>query len=163
MKTLSGLISMVVAVLVFVSTTDISITEPFRPHEPTGGASVSKIYWSDGDSGRLDGRPFRLANVDAPEKGGVGAIGGAKCEAERARAFRVKDKIVEMTRYADIRVSKSYGLDRYDREVVDLDVNGRDLASIGIREGHYRPWPHKGERALTRKPDWCSNQQLAMR
>lgn len=125
------------------------------PEEPKEIVSVSKIYWSDGDSGRLDGKSFRLANVDAPEKGGVGAIGGAKCEAERELAFETKEYIVELTRTADVEISKSYGEDKYGREVVDLSVNGRDLAELGLSNGRYKPWPHKGQRALTRKPDWC--------
>ena len=55
------------------------------------------VYWSDADSGRLNGEKFRLANVDAPEKGGVGSIGGAKCEVERERAFDAK----RLHRHAD--------------------------------------------------------------
>lgn len=116
---------------------------------------ATSVYWSDADSGRLDGEPFRLANVDAPEKGGVGAIGGAKCEKERERAFAAKEFIVELTRNADVRISKSYGMDKYDREVVDISVDGKDLAALGLDAGVYKPWPHKGQRALSRKPDWC--------
>lgn len=116
---------------------------------------VTQIYWSDGDSGRLNGKPFRLANVDAPEKGGVGSYGGAKCESERERAFETKAFVVELTRGAKVEIRKSYGFDRYDREVVDLSVDGRDLAEIGLEAGHYRSWPHKGQKALSKKPDWC--------
>lgn len=29
--------------------------------------AASQVDWSDGDSGTIDGHPFRLANVDAPE------------------------------------------------------------------------------------------------
>ncbi|MAP94089.1 MAG: hypothetical protein CMK07_03965 [Ponticaulis sp.] len=123
---------------------------------------ATDIYWSDGDSGRLNGHSFRLANVDSPEKGGIGSIGGAKCELERERAFEAKAFIIELTRRADVRISKSYGDDRYGREVVDLEVNGQDLAEIGLREGVYQPWPHKGQRAMTKKPDWCGR-KLASR
>ena len=52
--------------------------------------TVNEIYWSDGDSGRINGMKFRLANVDAPETGGVGARGGAKCEAERVLGYIAK-------------------------------------------------------------------------
>lgn len=57
---------------------------------------ITSIYWSDADSGRINGDiKFRLNNVDAPETGGVGAaIGGAACELERERGFASKDWIV---------------------------------------------------------------------
>ena len=117
----------------------------------------ASIYWSDGDSGRLDGMKFRLANVDAPETGGVGAIGGAKCEFERQLGFEAEAFMVEMTRGADLMITSSSGPDRYEREVITLSVNGRDIGDVGIEAGHLGPWPHKGRRALSDKPDWCGS------
>ena len=52
------------------------------------GDVVTDLYSSDGDSGRANRVKFRLADIDAPETGGVGAPGGAKCEAERELASR---------------------------------------------------------------------------
>lgn len=122
----------------------------------SGNARMAEnIYWSDGDSGRIDGQPFRLANVDSPETGGVGARGGARCEAEREIGYEAKEFIVALTRSADVQIAHSYGEDRYGRLVVDLTVNGRSLAEIGMEAGHYQPWPHRGQRALAPKPDWC--------
>ena len=123
--------------------------------------SVTSIYWSDGDSGRIDGMKFRLSDVDALETGGVGAFGGAKCEPERELGFDAKAFIVEVTRNADVRIARHHGADRYGREVVELDIDGRDLADIGLAAGHFRPWPHEGQRALSRKPDWCGSKRLA--
>ena len=55
---------------------------------------ITSIYWSDADSGRLNGSiKFRLNSVDAPETGGVGAaIGGAPqlCGNSVRRADRVE-------------------------------------------------------------------------
>ena len=121
----------------------------------TDTTAINSIYWSDGDSGRIDGMKFRLANIDAPETGGVGAIGGAKCEAERVLGFEAKAFMVELTRNADLEVIKSYGPDRYEREVIDLAVNGQDITIAAIAEGHIKLWPHKGRRAQAPKPDWC--------
>ena len=45
------------------------------------GTVATQLYWSDGDSGRINGLPFCLADFDAPGIDGVGARGGAKCEA----------------------------------------------------------------------------------
>lgn len=118
--------------------------------------ATKSVYWSDGDSGRLDGMKFRLANIDAPETGGIGAIGGAKCELERERGFDAKAFMVEATRGRDVQITHSYGPDRYDREVLDLSVDGQGLAALAIEAGHIKPWPHKGRRALKPKPDWCT-------
>ena len=123
--------------------------------ETVSSSSASSIYWSDGDSGRLDGMKFRLANVDAPETGGVGAIGGAKCEYERELGFDAKAFMVELTRDAELVITSSNGPDRYEREVITLSVDGQDIGEAGIAAGHLGPWPHKGRRALTKKPDWC--------
>ena len=125
--------------------------------ETVSSGSASSIYWSDGDSGRLDGMKFRLADVDAPETGGVGAIGGAKCEYERELGFEAKAFMVELTRNADLVITSSSGPDRYEREVISLSVNGQDIGDAGIAAGHLGPWPHKGRRALTKKPDWCGS------
>ena len=119
-------------------------------------SSESSIYWSDGDSGRIDGVKFRLANVDAPETGGVGAIGGAKCEFERELGFDAKAFMVELTRDAELVITHNSGPDRYEREVITLSANGQDVGEAGIAAGHLGPWPHRGRRALTKKPDWCA-------
>ena len=119
-------------------------------------SSESSIYWSDGDSGRIDGVKFRLANVDAPETGGVGAIGGAKCEFERELGYDAKAFMVELTRDAELVITDNSGPDRYERNVISLSANGRDVGEAGIAAGHLGPWPHRGRRALTKKPDWCA-------
>ena len=120
---------------------------------------IKSIYWSDADSGRInDTMKFRLNSVDAPETGGVGAsIGGAECELERKRGFASKEWIVGLTRDAKLSIIKEYGFDQYDRLVVDLSAFGEDVGRVGIEAGHLKPWPHKGRRALSDKPDWCSN------
>lgn len=116
---------------------------------------ATDIYWSDGDSGRIDGMKFRLANVDAPETGGVGARGGAKCESERDLGFEAKAFMVELTRNAELVITSSAGPDRYEREVITLSADGQDVSEAGKAAGHLGPWPHRGRRALAKKPDWC--------
>ncbi len=129
--------------------------------EPVTTASAQSIYWSDGDSGRIDGMKFRLADVDAPETGGVGAIGGAKCEAEREIGFEAKAFMVELTREADLVITSNSGPDRYERDVITLSADGVDVGQAGIAAGHLGPWPHQGRRALTKKPDWCARRGAA--
>lgn len=117
----------------------------------------SSIYWSDGDSGKIDGERFRLYSVDAPETGGVGARGGAKCEGERKLGFDAKAFVVELTRDATLEITASYGYDDMEepRLLVDLSANGKDVGQAGIEAGHLAPWPHDGTKALAAKPDWC--------
>jgi len=123
---------------------------------------ITSIYWSDGDSGRLNGNvKFRLSNVDAPETGGVGAIGGAKCEAERVIGFEAKSFMVGTTKSAQrLEVRKSYGLDKYERAVIELFVDERNIGELAIKAGHLRAWPHKGRRSLIKKPIWCDTANI---
>ena len=120
------------------------------------GHQVDRIYWSDGDSGRIDGVPFRLADIDAPETGGVGAaIGGAGCEAERERGFEAKAFMVEETRTGKLIVSDIVDVDRYDRLVVRLSDDGRDLAELGKDAGVIESWIWKNGRPVETRPTWC--------
>lgn len=122
----------------------------------TGGetrANVAKVYWSDGDSGRLsDGTRFRLHAIDAPETGSMKQRGGAKCESERALGYEAKATVLDLTRGKTLTVTKDYGLDRYKRLVLDLSVDGKDLAAALVRAGHHKPWDYDGGDP---KPDWC--------
>ena len=94
--------------------------------------------------------------MDAPETGGVGAaIGGADCELERERGFASKEWIVKFTRDTKLKITGEHGQDKYERRVIELSVNGEDIGQSGITTGHLKPWPHKGRRALAKKPDWC--------
>lgn len=124
----------------------------------TDEVTIGKIQWSDGDSGRLDGVPFRLRDIDAPETGGVGAaIGGAECEQERQLGIQARAFIESLTQFAAIRITANYGPDRFDRHVVDLDADGIDVATAGLEAGILKPWPHDANgNALASKPDWCN-------
>ena len=112
---------------------------------------VTSIRWSDGDSGEIDGDRFRLANVDAPE------IGNPACEAERDLGRQAKRYVRQITENADVKIHYEFEPDRYDRRVVDLQVDGVDLAELLIDRGFLKPWPHDRGRALRAKPDWCRN------
>lgn len=124
---------------------------------PYSDIAYSSIYWSDGDSGRLGKLKFRLANIDAPETGSLKQRGGAKCEAEREIGYDAKAFLVEFTRGKEIKITRDYGEDRYDRLVVDLSADGVDVAKAAVEAGHLRAWQHKKGRAQAPKPDWCAN------
>ena len=128
-----------------------------KPINKGDGASI--IYWSDGDSGRIDGVKFRLANVDAPETGSLKQRGGAKCELEREKGYDAKAYIFALTKSGKVKIELDYGYDRYQRLVVDLSVDGMDVGERAIAEGILKAWPHRNGRALSAKPDWCQNDQ----
>lgn len=159
---LCALSALLIAACAEVRVPSVADSEPAAPAlEQPETAATQSVYWSDGDSGRLDGMKFRLANIDAPETGGIGSIGGAKCELERERGFEAKAFMVEATKGKVVEIAETYGPDRYDREVVDLSVDGESLAALAIAAGHIKPWPHKGRRALQPKPDWCATILIA--
>jgi len=112
------------------------------------------VYWSDGDSGRLsDGTKFRLHGIDSPETGSTKQRGGAKCESERALGFEAKEAALELTRGKQVTVSEVRGTDRYERTVVRLDLDGKDLAALLVAGGTHRTWDYDGRE---KKPDWCA-------
>jgi endonuclease YncB( thermonuclease family) len=117
------------------------------------------VEWDDADSGRINGQRFRVADVDAPETGGVGAaVGAARCEHERELGLAAKAWAEGLTNGADVTIIKEHGFDdmREPRHLLDIAVNGKDYATLGIESGHLKRWDHNGTRPLQIKPDWCS-------
>ncbi|MEL8055031.1 MAG: thermonuclease family protein [Pseudomonadota bacterium] len=106
------------------------------------------IYWSDADSGRLeDGTPFRLHGVDAPE------TYKPKCEAERIAGFDAKAAVIELTQSAKTIETKHHYVDDYGRAVIDLEIDGVDLADMLVEQGLVQVWDYDGGQV---KPNWCS-------
>ncbi|MEH6409683.1 MAG: thermonuclease family protein [Hyphomonas sp.] len=106
------------------------------------------ISWVDGDSGRINGREFRLYGVDAPE----GSPSRARCDRERVRADEARYAVRALTMGKRTVIRRSYGPDRYGRQLVDLSVDGKDVAANLLARGHLKRWDYPREA----KPDWCS-------
>lgn len=122
---------------------------------PSAADPVKSLYWSDGDSGRADRVPFRLADVDAPETGGVGSRGGAKCERERELGYTAKAFIVSMTKGKTLTITFNGEVDDFGRHVATIAADGKDVGGLGIAAGHLRPYVFDGKRATMPKPKWC--------
>jgi endonuclease YncB( thermonuclease family) len=123
---------------------------------PASAQPVTSIYWHDGDSGRVNGQDFRLADVDAPETGGVGSINGARCEAEREAGFVAKAWIVEATRGKQLVITGGDAKpDKWGRRVLTLSVDGADLGALAVASGRLKPYVFENGRAKTKKPGWC--------
>jgi endonuclease YncB( thermonuclease family) len=106
------------------------------------------VDWVDGDSGRINGREFRLHGVDAPE----GSPQRAQCAQERALSGSARDAARVLTQGRTVRISRRYGNDGYGRQIVDLSANGRDVASQLLSAGKLKRWNFDGGE---QKPDWC--------
>nr|WP_321439647.1 thermonuclease family protein [uncultured Hyphomonas sp.] len=131
-----------------------------EPVDPAGQVpfDTSSVYWSDGDSGRLaDGTKFRLHGVDAPETGPLDWVSGAKCERERELGYQAKARVRELTRDRVLTISHDYGPDRYGRLVVDLSLDGQDLAARLVAAGTHKRWDYDGGAA---KPKWCTGRTV---
>lgn len=124
---------------------------------PVQAQPRSAIDWDDADSGTLDGVDFRLADVDAPETGGVGSPNGAKCEEERVLGKAAKAFMVETTRGKHLIITgRDPAPDKWERQVLSLSIDGKDLGQLGIAAGHMKPYVFENGRAKTKKPKWCS-------
>ena len=107
-----------------------------------------RVTWVDGDSGRLEGREFRLHGVDAPE----GSPQRAKCPRERELSNDAREAARNLTEGGSVLISRRYEQDEYGREIVDLVVDGMDVASQLVAAGKLKRWNFEGGE---RKPDWC--------
>jgi len=122
------------------------------------GQTHTQIYWSDGDSGRLSGLKFRLNSIDAPETAYRKVGKSAECDKEIELGYESKAFMLALTKGQTIKVDKFYELDRWGRAVVDLSVNGEDIAKTGMKSDALRSWKHVKGRALEKRPDWCAAQ-----
>lgn len=117
---------------------------------PVETKPVSEVVWADGDSGRVDGARFRLADVDAPE-----LRSSANCALERELGRAAKSFVKAMTSSRNVQMVDWGEVDRYDRKVIDLVVDGESLIDLAMAEGHLKPWTHLDGRSVGPKPDWC--------
>jgi len=106
-----------------------------------------EIYWVDGDSGTIEGRPFRLHGVDAPE----GSPSRAQCNTERLRADEARSAVRRLTESGVVEIRKSHGSEKYGRELLSLSVDDRDVASFLVASGHVKRWNFEAGNA---KPRW---------
>ena len=109
-----------------------------------------QIQWDDGDSGhRTSGSPFRLHNFDAPE------TWRAECPEERTAGYRAKALAETITEGRRVRETRYWYKDRFGRRVVDLSVDGQDLASELEKAGAGKKYDHDANEP---PPDWCALQ-----
>jgi endonuclease YncB( thermonuclease family) len=104
------------------------------------------IEVGDADTIKSNGKTYRLMGYDAPE------IIRAKSDHERALGKRAAERLRELVAPPNkVKLKPSGELDRYNRYLAQLFINGRDVKLIAIEEG----WgvPFNGEKRKQR-PDW---------
>jgi endonuclease YncB( thermonuclease family) len=101
----------------------------------------------DGDTVARGKQRMRVLGIDAPETRGGNCPAIEHTKGRGAKQYLVSlltsGKRVTLRRYKRQR-------DRYGREVVQIWVNGRNVAGLMIKAGHARAWNGTGPR-----PDWC--------
>lgn len=95
----------------------------------------------DGDTLWLQGEKIRLSGIDAPE------LSEPRCRSERERAQRATDRLVTLMNGNRIEIRRT-GVDRYQRTLADVMVDGVDVGAVLVREGLARAWDGR------RRP-WC--------
>lgn len=109
-------------------------------HELTGtirvvdGDTVDRWMWR-----------WRLAGIDAPE------IRRAQCAEERMAAIAARERLAALIAAGRVSlVPVQWRPDKFGRLVGRLTVDGVDVATVMIAEGHARPYDGRSRRA-----GWC--------
>ena len=89
---------------------------------------------------------WRLVGLDAPE------IRRAGCAAERAAGIAARDRLAAVLAQGRVvrLAPQRWRLDKYGRVLARLEVDGEDVATLLIAEGHARPYDGRSRRA-----GWC--------
>lgn len=98
----------------------------------------------DGDTGRDNGKKWRLVSIDAPE------LSEPTCERERRLAIAARDRLQELLS-GDYRIRPIGRDDPNGRALVDILLpDGRDASRILLDEGLAQRWPNRGN-------VWCEH------
>lgn len=110
----------------------------------TGTAVASeRMRVVDGDTFKRGKTYLRIENLDAPDIGSH-----AKCELEAQRGARASAYARALVQQGKVSIVSNGRRDRYGRDLVRAQINGRDFAALMIEAGHGRPW--RG-----RSSNWC--------
>jgi endonuclease YncB( thermonuclease family) len=92
----------------------------------------------DGDTGRDNGRKWRLIAIDTPE------LSEPACENERRVAVAARNRLLALLAEG-YRLRPSGRSDPHGRILVDIDLpDGRDVSRILLDEGLAQKWPNRG-------------------
>ena len=133
MKAISVL-SLLVLLGCDVSSADKVSTHTGPIYNCNGGERYTCVV--DGDTIWLEGEKLRPQGFDTPEPQ-TNLCGGDK---ERKIASKAKERLKQLLNNNTWTVER-FGLDRYERTLVTIRINGEDVGDILIRERLARSWP----------------------
>ncbi len=117
---------------------------PVRP-EPDRACRVGYVY--DGDTVEMlcgtEKRTARLMGFDTPE------TKGARCPEERALGKQATERLRVLVSQGQVALFR-HGYDKYGRDLVRLEIDGRDVAAQMVEEG--LAVAYRGGRRI----DWCA-------
>lgn len=115
-------------------------------------AEQSNIFVIDGDTVRHRGERLRLLDIDAPE------IFKPRCVAEVKKGFEAKARLRHLLNEASrIDIEKSGKVDKYDRALVRIYINGVDVAKTLMEENLATHWSPGRKAWKKRKRLWCGD------
>ena len=90
----------------------------------------------DGDTIWFEGEKIRIMGCDTPEPT-TDICGG---EREKLLAAQATQRLIDLLNSRDFSLER-HGLDRYDRRLANLLIDGVNVADILVSEGLARTWP----------------------
>lgn len=116
---------------------------------PAGAADVPFTV-TDGDTIKLDGQRMRFLEIDTPE------TYKPKCDNElrqgKAATARLKAMIAQAD---DVEIQRSGKIDKYERPLIHLSIDGHDAGQLLVDEGLALPWRPGRQAWLERRQHWC--------
>jgi micrococcal nuclease len=105
------------------------------------------LFIIDGDTFDLAGERIRIANVDAPE------VHEAKCQEESELGRAAGERLRELLKGRRIIVHRGDPdtgrlKDKHGRTLATIEVDGRDVGDVLVKEGYARRW-------TGRREPWC--------
>jgi endonuclease YncB( thermonuclease family) len=92
----------------------------------------------DGDTGRDNGKKWRLISIDTPE------LSEPECENERRLGAAARDRLRDLLA-GGYRIRPNGHDDPHGRSLVDIELpDGRDVSRVLLDEGLAQKWPNRG-------------------
>jgi len=131
-------IPILIATVLLASCNPLNAVETTTHTGPIGYCDGGKRHTCivNGDTIWLEGEKLRPQGFDTPEPQ-TNMCGGAS---EKKLALKVKARLRELLNNNTWTVER-FGLDRYERTLATIRINGEDVGDILIRERLARKWP----------------------
>ncbi|MEO1988864.1 MAG: thermonuclease family protein [Martelella sp.] len=112
--------------------------------------SAGEISVYDGDTIKIDGQRMRLLDIDTPE------ISKPRCSYEEEVGYEARDRLRELISQAgSVEIIDSGTTDKYGRNLIYVEVDGRDAGKILVNEGLALRYRGGSPAWNERKRHWC--------